>query len=64
MCLARYSPRTTTTNQPTKRAPNEPARPICAQESIFLEKMGAFGPNILIMLGGSKSSGTHKYENH
>ena len=24
-CLARYSPRTTTTNQPTNRAPNEPA---------------------------------------
>ena len=23
------------TNQPTNRAPNEPARPICAQESIF-----------------------------
>ena len=35
MCLARYSPRTTTTNQPTKRAPNEPARPLCAKESIF-----------------------------
>ena len=26
-CLARYSPRATTTNQPTNRAPNEPARP-------------------------------------
>ena len=24
-CLARYSPRATTTNQPTNRAPNEPA---------------------------------------
>ena len=27
MCLARYSPRASTTNQPTKRAPNEPSRP-------------------------------------
>ena len=26
-CLARYSPRATTTNQPTNRAPNEPAKP-------------------------------------
>ena len=26
-CLARYSPRATATNQPTNRAPNEPARP-------------------------------------
>ena len=26
-CLARYSPRATTTNQPTNRAPNEQARP-------------------------------------
>ena len=26
-CLARYSPRATTTNQPINRAPNEPARP-------------------------------------
>ena len=40
MCLARYSPRATTTDQPTNRAPNEPARPICAQESIFSAKFG------------------------
>ena len=26
-CLATYSPRATTTDQPTNRAPNEPARP-------------------------------------
>ena len=26
-CLARYSPRATTTSQPTNRAPNEPGRP-------------------------------------
>ena len=35
-CLARNSPRPTTFNRPTYWAPNEPARPICAQESIFL----------------------------
>ena len=34
--------RTITTNQPTNRAPNEPARLICAQESIFLDKNGRF----------------------
>ena len=32
-CLAGNSPRTTTTNQPTKRAPNELARPICVEEN-------------------------------
>ena len=63
-CLARYSPRTTTTIQPTKTAPNKPGRPICAQESIFWVKNGCFRPNSLIMLGGSKSSGTHTSENH
>ena len=47
----RYSPRTTTTNQPTNRAPNEPARPMRAQESIFWGKMAGFGPIILIILG-------------
>ena len=31
--LARYSLRATTTNQPTNRAPNKPARSICAQKS-------------------------------
>ena len=41
-CLARYSPRATTTNQPTNRAPNEPARPIFAQESILWGKNGRF----------------------
>ena len=41
-CLARYSPRTTTTNQPASRAPNEPAWPIRAKESIFLVKNGRF----------------------
>ena len=41
-CLARYSPRVTTTNQPTNSAPNEPARPICAQESVFWGKNWPF----------------------
>ena len=41
-CLARYSSRVTTTNQPTNSAPNEPARPICAQESIFWGKNWPF----------------------
>ena len=46
-------------HQPT-RAPYEPARPICAQESIF---WAFFGPKILIFTGGSKSFGTPKREN-
>ena len=37
-----YSPRATTTNQPTNRAPNELARPLYAQESIFWGKNGRF----------------------
>ena len=41
-CLARYNQRTTTTNQPINRAPNEPTRPIYAQESIFWGKNGCF----------------------
>ena len=41
-------------HQPTnqqKRAPNEPARPICAQESVFWGKNGRFGakhPNYFV----------------
>ena len=34
-CLASYSPRPTTSNQPTYRAPNEATKPICDQESIW-----------------------------
>ena len=37
-CLARYSPRATTTSQPTNRAPNEPAR----------ERNAKFGPNLVV----------------
>ena len=63
-CLARYSPRTTTTNQPTNRAPNEPARSVCAQESMFWGKKGCFWAKHPNYLEGSKSSGTHLSENH
>ena len=38
----RDTARATTTNQPTNRAPNEPASPICAHASIFWVKNGRF----------------------
>ena len=41
-CLARYSPRATTTNQPTNRAPNKPARPG--------PKMTKFGPKLAFLV--------------
>ena len=37
-CLARYSPRTTTTSEPIKRAPNEPA----------MVRNANFGPNLVV----------------
>ena len=59
-CLARYSPRTATTNQPTNRAPNEPA----------IDRNANFGPNLVILgqkilsfTGEIKSFGTHIREN-
>ena len=59
-CLARYSPRATTTSQPTNRAPYEPA----------MDKNANFGPNldvigqkILIFTGEIKSFVTHITEN-
>ena len=59
-CLARYSPRATTTNQPTNKAPNEPA----------MERNAKFGPNlvvsgqkILFFTGEIKSFVTHITEN-
>ena len=58
-CLARYSSRKTTTNQPTKRAPNEPARPICAQESIFWAKFCRFWAKNLIFTTGCKTFDTN-----
>ena len=48
MCLARYSPRATTINQLTNTAPNEPARPICAQESISGDQKGTFSHRFLV----------------
>ena len=32
------------------------------KKAYFGAKMVVFGPNILIFLGGSKSSGTHMYQ--
>ena len=43
-CLARYSPRATTTNQPTNRAPNKPARPVKAN----MNKNANFEPSLVI----------------
>ena len=37
---------------------------MCQRKHIFGAKMAIFGPNILIILGGSKSSGTYISENH
>ena len=37
-CLARYSPRATTTGQPINRAPNEPA----------MVRNASFGPNLVV----------------
>ena len=66
MCVARYSQRTTTINQPTNRVQNELARPIYvirAQESIFWVKFGPFwakNPNFYGKLCGN--FGTHLTE--
>ena len=53
MCLARYSPRATTTNQPTNRARNEPARP--GKNANFRQNLDVFGQKILIFTGEIKS---------
>ena len=53
-CLARYSLCAKTTNQPTNRAPNEPERPLWAQESIFGEKFGRFGARNPNFYGGEQ----------
>ena len=37
-CLARYSPRATTTSQPINKAPNEPA----------MVRYAKFGPNLVV----------------
>ena len=63
--LARYSPRATTTNQPTNRAPNEPEglSIYVPQKAYFGAKMAVFGPNILIIFGRSKKINTYISEN-
>ena len=50
-------PARATTSQPTNRAPNDPAGKayMCPRKHI----LPVYGPNILIILGGSKSFGTH-----
>ena len=60
-CLARYSPRATTTNQPTNRAPNEPARPgpKWSKMPISGQIWPFWGQKILIFTGKSKSFGTY-----
>ena len=62
-CLARYSPRATTTNQPTNRAPNEPARPgpkwtkmpILGHIWSFLQKAAGLTITIVIWIGLSNT---------
>ena len=44
-CLARYSPRATTTNQPTNRAPNKPAWP--GPNSFFTGEIKSFVTHIM-----------------
>ena len=60
-CLARYSPRDTTTNQPTNRAPNEPARP--GKNANFGPNLVVLGQKILIFTGEIKSFVPHITEN-
>ena len=55
-CLARYSPRVSTINQPTNRAPNEPARPGLKWPK--MPSLVVFGQKILDFTGESKSFGT------
>ena len=50
-CLARYSPRATTTSQPTNRAPNEPAMD---KNINFGLNLVVFGQKILFLLEKSK----------
>ena len=50
-CLARYSPRATTTSQPINRAPNEPAM---ARNAIFGPNLVVSGQKILFLLEKSK----------
>ena len=60
-CLARYSPRGSTTNQTTG---HQMSRPICAEKAYFGPNLAVVGPKILIFMGVSKSFGTNITENH
>ena len=60
-CLARCSPCATTTDQPTNRAPNEPARP--GKYANFGPNLDVFGQKIQIFTGEIKSFVTHITEN-
>ena len=59
-CLARYSPRASTTNQPTNRAPNEPAMD---RNANFGLNLVVFEQKILFFIGEIKSFVTHITEN-
>ena len=62
-CLARYSPHATTTNQPTNRAPNEPARPMWSRKHILGQKRLLLGQTSYFFWG-SVSSDTYISENY
>ena len=64
-CLARYSPRATTTKRPTNRAPNKPAwpGPKLNKNANFGPKLVVLGQKILISTGKIKSFVTHITEN-
>ena len=53
----------TTTNQPTGHQMSQQGLQV-PKKAYFGAKMAVFGPNILFILGGSKSSGTHISGNH
>ena len=61
--LVRYSPRATTTNQPTNRAPNELSRLMC-RKSIFWGRNSRFWAIHPYFIGREQSFGTNISENH
>ena len=60
-CLTRYSPRATTTNRPTNRAPNKPAWH--GRNWPKMPNLVVFGQKILFFTGEIKSFVTHITEN-
>ena len=62
-CLAKYSPRATTTNRPTNRALNKPAWPKLTKNANFGPNLVIFGQKILFYTGEIKSFVTHITEN-